>query len=231
MTGGKKSGATPLDQGVSIKKAEQNILAQRELFEADAPLALREILVNTKKISSDRMAARIAILGVIEFLKLYPEMFEHEMLIPLSNLAAALGELDKGKVAPMLTPAQHLPHRQTDPLMRIGTKALAVQAIEILMKHCFLKPREAAREVVKTLQKHGIPMGRDEKSTDADVRAVLRWRTEIKNADQNSDIGSTYLALGNPPIMPAMLPVAIQSCVLTGLDETLQTNRLRVLSE
>ena len=189
-------------------------------------IVLQETLAGVALIADDREAARMAIIGVIVFMKSLPG-FTLQIRSPLMNLGLALVDLEDGKVSPMLKPAKKSKGGRTPDLFtRDALKACAAAMTEVLMKRAGMPRLDAAGEVAKVLRENRIPIGKRDSTEASQKNAVAQWRFDA-GADPKSLAGTLYHELSNPPLPPGLTSDEVKNLVLQSLDEILKESRLK----
>jgi|ERR1039458_884775 hypothetical protein len=135
-----------------------------------------------------RIAAILAINGIVEFIDSVDELKSQELSVPLGMLGAALADLEGGTVSDMLKPAPR-PRggRPKDPTNWENIKGQAAATMEFLM---YVPGREAAaKSVAAVLKREGIKLDNDIELT---WRTVAGWRDQIKSSRTKSEAKETF---------------------------------------
>lgn len=127
---------------------EQNTL---QAFEAKLRSAAEEIKENSRK------AVITALQGTILFINSVPDFESDNLALPLTQLMAALHDLDSGRVLPMVTPAQ-IDNRPLEASFRKVIRAAAIFMIDLLVDHG-LRLEEACKFVAPILERGGVKVG------------------------------------------------------------------------
>jgi hypothetical protein len=192
--------------------------AQPDEALAAAVVRLREALAIAGHIyatsPNNRRAAVIAALNAVyEFVDVGLEVVdEPELMTPLSALAAALADLERGITPPLLKPRRVHGHPR-DPHGREMTKGAAAAAMSLLMD-VGLGRVDAAKRVAKELQRLGVALEGDHHLLN--WRTVASWRDQVRAAparDYDFGASTTYrivmermtAAEGWPPSAPDQL--------------------------
>jgi hypothetical protein len=121
-----------------------------------------------------RAAAKIALNGAIKLiLQLYPN--EPSFPLPLNQLLYGLADLDRGKVVPLLEPAEIF-NRPGNALSDNLFRAIAAAAMSVLMSAGGMRRAEAARDVTRQLSKLGYKRSSARPIT---ASAVAKWREKM----------------------------------------------------
>jgi hypothetical protein len=133
----------------------------------------------------DRARASLALKYVIDFLMRLTS--RNGLPAPLIKLRNALGDLERGVVAPMLQVEQR---SKSDPSGRMGLKMAAAATMSRLME-TGLDRIEAARRVADYLSRGGMTFG-DRRSKES-WRTVAAWRDQaVKSKSENDPLGEAY---------------------------------------
>jgi hypothetical protein len=116
----------------------------------------------------DRTAARLAVRAALEFVYAHPDFTAEGLSRPLFELLAALDDLGKGRVAPMLRPISFA-NRHPDAATRKEARGHAIFCIDLLVASG-MTVTEASRDVAKVWNAHLTPG-----SAEAAWRTVRDW--------------------------------------------------------
>jgi len=118
-----------------------------------------------------RSSARIALIGVLEFLAvLFPD--RPSLPVALQDLLQGLVDLDQGTVVPLLEPTESK-GRPPNPLSEELFRALPAAAMTVLMERGGMDRERAAREVARRLSKLGYRRGNISYSN------IAKWREKM----------------------------------------------------
>ena len=127
-----------------------------------------------------RGCARIALIGVLEFLSvLYPDT--PTLPLVLQDLLQGLVDLDRGTVIPLLEPTG-VRGRPPDPLSSELFRALVAAAMTILMKNGEMSRELAARDIAARLSKLGYRLGR------IPHVKIAKWREKMMTESRRENL-------------------------------------------
>lgn len=160
-----------------------------QTFEATLRSAAEEIKENSRE------AAITALRGTIDFINSVPNFESDNLALTLTQLMAALHDLDSGRVLPMVTPAQ-IDNRPREASFRKVIRAAAIFMVELLVDRG-LPLDEACKFVAPILEQGGVSVG-GRIETPA-WKTIKGWRydhTKLHADDQErrtlSELKSTF---------------------------------------
>jgi hypothetical protein len=122
-----------------------------------------------------RMAAGLAVKAALEFVYAHQHFTEQGLNRPLYALLAALDDLNKGRVAPMLKP-RRVDNRRPDSAVRKEAMAHACFCIDQLME-LGESVESASKAVADVWAKHKISFG--SKYDTPDWKTIRDWRYKV----------------------------------------------------
>jgi hypothetical protein len=132
--------------------------------------------------SSGRLAALLAVNAAFEFIESFNELRELHLTAPLTDLAAALADLDRGITSPMFKRSPKSGYR--DSFSRDMLKGASAAVMSILMAKGGLGRDEAAKRVADKLRREGVTLGGRRQLNWGTVAA---WRDQVREQEQNAD--------------------------------------------
>jgi hypothetical protein len=170
---------------------------------------------NPTEADPGRSSARIALIGLLEFLSvLFPDT--PTLPIALQDLLQGLVDLDRGTVIPLLTPAETR-GRPPNPLSDDLFRALAAAAMTTLMARPEMSRDLAARDIARRLSVMGygkiqavqVKKWREKMMTEraAENLAVQRYELALKWVEGKEPTEAVKFLLGDlPALYPANFP-------------------------
>jgi hypothetical protein len=166
--------------GKRLRRTPKRAAVQLQKTNAPSTLNLEQLELGLKRANaqlkeSSRGAAITALEAVMAFIHSVPALRGRNLGASIWALRAALEDLDHGRVAAILAPAQ-VDSRRPDPSMRKVAKAYASCCVDILRREGSSIP-EACRLVAKELKGAGFALG--SRRSTPDWQTVKSWRDRV----------------------------------------------------
>jgi hypothetical protein len=166
-------------------------------FETTLRSAAEEIKENS------RGAAITALRGTVDFINSIPNFESDNLALTLTQLMAALHDLESGTVSPMLTPTK-INNRKPQSSFRKEIRAAVIFVIDDLIHHG-MPLDEAAKFAALLLKQAGVPIkGRREVP---DWRTIIGWRNDHSRLDTSDQEAITLTEFRKTFSSPAGIPL------------------------